>query len=148
MRRPRPSRNPALCILAAAMIGCAGGRDSIGFIAGDPTGLSMSWALDGKADVVLGLGLGFFRWDLGRGHVDWVRHKSGVRGGEWVPYWGAGARFLLADDVAHVGPRVPLGVTYDFGDETPYFFAELAPGVDLTGGGLVLDWGVGLRFAF
>ncbi len=136
------------CLLALTLAGCAGG-----FIFGDPTGLSLSWPVGGRKDVVLGLGLGLVGWESGRGHLDWVHHASRVRGGEWVPYWGLGVGFHVADrggsvEVVDAGPRVPLGLTYDFGRMRPYLFAELAPGFDAIDGKATLGWGLGLRFAF
>ena len=136
---------------AAALIGCTAGDEAIGFIVGDPTGLSYSRQLGGRKDFVLGLGLGFTDRSAVRGHVDWVEHKSRVAGGEWVPYWGVGVRLHLnsgAADEFDVGPRVPIGLTYDFGNRQPYLFAEVAPGLDLTDPSVTVDWAFGLRFAF
>ena len=70
-----------------------------------------------------------------------------------MPYWGLGVRFVAWNDSASkdeidVGPRVPLGLTYDFGRMRPYLFLELAPGFEVTDGDPTLDLGVGLRFAF
>ena len=153
MPRPRAMRRRGRrallsCLLALTLAGCSSG----GFIFGDPTGLSASWPLGGRKNVVLGLGLGFLEWGVARGHVDWIAHASRVRGGEWVPYWGLGVRFVAwgsgSNDEVDVGPRLPLGLTYDFGRMRPYLFAEVAPGVELTEGGMTVDWGLGLRFAF
>ena len=152
-RVPRGRLKLALgCLSAAVLTGCAGGG-AVGFIVGDPTGLSYEHDLGGRSALVLGLGLDFAGWEPGRGHLDWIEHTSYVRGGQWVPYWGVGVRVHIRDvagsaEVVDAGPRVPLGLTYDFGNRRPYLFAEVAPGLDLIGRGYTIDWAFGLRFAF
>jgi len=151
MRTLRGSKVAVPFLSAAALIGCAAGDEAIGFIVGDPTGLSYSRQLGGRKDFVLGLGLGLAGGAGGRAHVDWIEHKSRVAGGEWVPYWGVGVRVNLwagAVDDIDVGPRVPIGLTYDFGKRQPYLFAEVAPGLELTDPSVTVDWAFGLRFAF
>lgn len=146
------ARSALACLFMAALTGCAGRGDAIGLILGDPTGLSYEHALGGGSSLVLGLGLDFAGWEPWRGHLDWIEGTS-YGGGEWVPYWGVGVRVHLRDvagslEVVAAGPRVPLGLTFDFGDRRPYLFAEVAPGLDLIDRDFTLDLALGLRFAF
>lgn len=149
MRTLRGLKAAVPVLSVAVLIGCAPGDEAIGFIVGAPTGLSYSRQLGGRRDFVLGLGL--TDWGLGRFHLDWVEHKSRVAGGEWVTYWGVGVRFHLGTGAGNdfdVGPRVPIGLTHDFGSRQPYLFLEVAPGLELTDPSVTVDWALGLRFAF
>jgi hypothetical protein len=139
----------ALCGPAAA----AGGPFGLGIMAGEPTGISGKLVLDSRNAVDGGVA-----WSLSGDndlhlHGDYLFHWYDVfevEQGRLPLVAGIGGRIRLRehhDD--HLGPRFPIGVTYQF--ETAPFdvFFELVPVLDLIPDTDVdLEAAIGGRFYF
>lgn len=122
----------------------------IGFIIGEPTGLSLkSWTSSINA-FDLGLAWSIGRYDAINIHGDYLWHRFGVfedldQG--WLPvYYGIGGRIVLAENDAVLGARIPVGINYLF-EETPIdLFFEIAPVVNLVPStDFDVNGGVGVR---
>lgn len=122
----------------------------IGFIIGEPTGLSLkSWTSSNNA-FDLGLAWSIGRYDAINIHGDYLWHRFGVfedldQG--WLPvYYGIGGRIVLAENDAVLGARIPVGINYLF-EETPIdLFFEIAPVVNLVPStDFDVNGGVGVR---
>ena len=103
----------------------------IGFMVGEPTGLSLkSWTGGNNAfDVGLAWSLG--RYDAVNIHADYLWHNyevfDDVDSGSLPFYYGIGGRVILADDDAVIGARIPVGINYLFEDAPVGLFLEVAP---------------------
>jgi hypothetical protein len=69
-------------------------------------------------------------------HVDYLLHqfdKITVEGGKLPLYWGFGGKLDVADGVdAILGVRLPLGVSYIYGENLFDLFFEMVPFMDLA----------------
>lgn len=139
----------------------------MGFIAGEPTGLSIKGKLSERHAVDAALA-----WNLlGRGqafrvHVDYLFHSYdviNVKKGRMPLYFGAGARtrFWNGDTYWHNGEwrarhgradiaaRFPVGVAYEFDGAPLDVFLEAAPTLGLLPATYFdVDAGLGMRFWF
>ncbi len=122
----------------------------IGFIVGDPTGISLKYWLDPKHAIAGGLA-----WALGGYlymHGDFLIHNKNllrdlnIREGSFVLHYGVGAKVELSHS-AVVGIRIPLGVNFIF-KRIPFdIFFEIAPVVNLIPATtLDINGGIGFRF--
>ncbi len=142
----------AIAMPAAAEAGSAG----IGFIVGEPTGISgklfitENTAIDAAA-----------AWSLVKDasfhiHADYLHHnfsilkrEFGITEGELPLYFGIGGRVRFDDDDSRVGVRLVAGVSYIFDDAPLDVFFEIAPIMDLAPKTeLDMNAGAGLRFWF
>ncbi len=142
-----------LVLLFAGSTARATGSTGIGVIIGEPTGIcavkkisdsnslaaALAWSLDSNSSMHL--------------HVDYLFQRNDL-----LPlpfYFGIGGRVKLVEDNnnnesdAHIGLRIPLGVTYQFTDYPVDCFFELVPLFDLLPGtGFDLNAAIGIRYYF
>jgi hypothetical protein len=116
----------------------------LGFMAGEPTGISaISWLGRGNAlDLVVAWAFG------GEGsfylHTDYQYHSFVDR--PLTVFVGLGGYIRLADNPV-LGFRVPLGLTWLFQDVPLDFFVEVAPGMSLVPAtDFSIQGGIGFRF--
>lgn len=115
-----------------------------GIVLGEPTGLTAKVWMGEHSALDAAVAWSF----VGDGslyvHGGYLFHFAspvGIDEGELLPYAGAGAKVVFADD-PEVAIRVPLGAGYFFEDVPIELFLEIAPGlqlfpetsVDVTGG--------------
>ncbi|MHB8094728.1 MAG: hypothetical protein ACYDH0_07275 [Candidatus Aminicenantales bacterium] len=123
----------------------------LGFILGDPTGLSFkTWtgrttALDAAA------AWAFTRKGSFHFHADYLIHSFNLlktRKGSLPVYYGIGGRVLFEDETK-VGVRIPVGISYIFEDAPLDLFFELGPVLDLAPRTeMTLAGFIGLRYYF
>ncbi len=104
----------------------------IGFIAGDPTGLSLkAWATQNTAlDFAVGWSTG---GDAIYGHVDYLIHNFNlinIGSGQLPVFYGPGARLAASDD-PQIGLRLVGGIVWLLPEVPIDLFLQLAPGLDL-----------------
>lgn len=111
-----------------------GGNFGVGFMVGEPTGVSVkAW---NNARSAFGIGAA---WSLsGRHealhmHLDYLQHTwfEDVDEGSLGFYYGIGGRVIFTDD-ALIGLRIPIGLNYVFGSIPFDIFVEAVPILDLT----------------
>lgn len=100
----------------------------VGLMLGIPTGLSLKYHLTSTLAVDLGAGAYIaYRDRTGfHAHLDLLWHPFvAVEGQSFMApmYIGLGTR-LLVHDVAHVGVRVPVGISFDFANTPIDIFLE------------------------
>lgn len=121
----------------------------IGVILGEPTGLSLKvWTKKTQAfDAALACSFGY-RNSM-HIHMDYLFHEFNsikVEKGSLPFYYGIGARILI-DDVASLGVRIPVGLTYLFENSPVDIFLELVPVLNLNPvTNFNLNGAVGARF--
>ncbi|SHG26293.1 hypothetical protein SAMN05443144_1239 [Fodinibius roseus] len=142
-----------LCISLATITQAqqAGDGVGIGFMVGEPTGLSLkSWTGGNNAfDVGLAWSLG--RYDAVNIHADYLWHNydlfSEIESGRLPFYYGIGGRLILADDDAVIGARIPVGLNYLFDNSPVGLFLEIAPIFNLAPEtDFDVDGALGVRF--
>ena len=123
----------ATVVVLCPSFGFAGNKYELGFIVGEPTGISAkqnlgnnkaidaaaAWSLSGKGGLSLHSDYLWFRNDVFK-----------VKKGKLPLYYGLGARVRFQDK-SQVGARFPVGLQYFFKDERFTVFAEIAPILDL-----------------
>lgn len=123
----------------------------IGFMVGEPTGLSLkSWTGGGNA-FDLGLAWSLGRYDAVNIHADYLWHNydafSGTDSGTLPLYYGIGGRVVFAENDAVLGARVPVGLNYLFEDSPIGLFVEVAPIFNIAPStDFDVDGGIGVRF--
>ena len=155
----------ALRSSSAQEIGDEKGTFGIGIIVGEPTGiaaklyLSQNTAIDGAVgSAIIGGGI--------HAHVDFLLHPWILEDREsftMPAYVGLGGRFLShnrgagGDDDVHLGPRVVIGMLFDFKSIPLDVFVEVAGVGELrfgsdddnhSGFGLSINAGAGARYYF
>lgn len=122
----------------------------IGFMVGEPTGLSLKSWTGGNNAFDVGLA-----WSLSRDavhlHADYLWHNfnifNDIESGTLPLYYGIGGRVILADDDAVIGARVPVGLNYLFDDSPIGLFLEIAPIFNLAPDtDFDVDGALGIRF--
>lgn len=103
----------------------------IGFMVGEPTGLSLkSWSGGGNA-VDVGLAWSLGRYDAINIHADYLWHNYEVFAdadpGILPLYYGIGGRAIFDENDAVIGARVPVGMNYLFEESPIGLFIEVAP---------------------
>lgn len=147
----------ALALAAPVMAQSTGDNKyaGVGFIVGEPTGLSakfflnntnalqfaLAWSLSGQNEMHL------------QGDYIWHRYNLiDLKNGDEMPlYFGVGGRFIFEegdqDDV--FGIRFPVGLDYLFTNYPFDIFAEIVPILDLTpDSDFDLEGAIGARFWF
>jgi|GEM_PF-1651862 len=123
------------------------GNTELGFIVGEPTGISAKFWTSDRAAFDLG-----FAWSFsGQGsmhiHSNYLFH-SYMQDPDIALYFGLGGRLLLEDDFS-MGLRVPLGMQYVIPESNLGLFFELAPLLQLVPGlDADINGGLGLRYFF
>ncbi|MEX0661567.1 MAG: hypothetical protein WEA58_09065 [Balneolaceae bacterium] len=111
-----------------------GGNFGVGFMAGEPTGVSIkNWNNEFTA---IGIGAA---WSLtGRNealhlHLDYLAHSwfEEVENRGLNFYYGLGVRTIFADD-PKIGARIPIGLNYVFQSVPFDLFVEAVPILDFT----------------
>lgn len=103
----------------------------VGFMVGEPTGLSIkSWTGGGDAfDIGLAWSMG--RYDAVNIHADYLWHNyevfNDVQSGSMPLYFGIGGRAILSDNRSVIGARIPAGINYLFEEAPIGLFVEVAP---------------------
>lgn len=137
---------------------CATDGLGVGVIVGEPTGLSLKYWLDDTHAIDGAAAWSFWDNDGFQLHADYLWHNfdlidSGSASGKLPVYCGVGARLKFEDNEGRhdgdtvFGIRVPLGISYLFGDTPVDIFAEVVPVLDLSPDvDLDLNLAIGLRF--
>jgi hypothetical protein len=146
-------------VLCAGIAAAEGSGTGIGFILGEPTGLSVkqwsgpNFAVDGAAASSV---LGNHRALHLHADLLWHSYIFPVTVGELPLYYGIGARVKLAgnnnelvDDDLRLGVRIPVGIEYLFDGAPLGAFLEAVPIVDLMPAtGFNYNGAIGLRYYF
>jgi hypothetical protein len=148
-----PTIASAILIAIAAAPGHArqGGDLGLGFIAGDPSGLSGKiWLGDNNAlDLIAGFSA---QNDWIRLHADYVWHEFSlfpVRAGQLPLYYGMGLWTAIAKHAPALGARGVVGIEYLFPSAPLDVFLELGPGASiLPETEFGITGGLGMRFFF
>ena len=138
----------------------------LGFIVGDPTGLSLKVWQDRTHAVDVGLGWNTQHDESFHLHADYLIHDFSIfklkpGAGRMPFYYGIGGVIAKEDyydyynrafyyhNDTRVGVRIPVGISYLFAGNPLEFFAELAPRLDLTpSSDFTVDAALGMRFYF
>jgi hypothetical protein len=147
----------ALALAAPAMAQKQGDNKyaGVGFIVGEPTGLSAKFFLNNEHALQFGLA-----WSLDGANElhlqgDYIWHRYGLidlKNGDEMPlYFGVGGRFIFSegdkDDI--FGIRFPVGLDYLFTNYPFDIFVEIVPILDLTpDSDFDLEGALGARFWF
>jgi hypothetical protein len=154
-------------LIAAALIPTAAsaGALGLGVIAGEPTGVSLKYWLDGRHAVDAGIGWSFSENESLHFHADYLWHDFGLLRpgdvkGRTPVYYGVGARLKMQDDGdghghgdneddALFGARFPLGIAWISSSAPIDVFLEIAPVLDLLPGtDLSFNGAIGVRYWF
>lgn len=126
----------------------------VGFMIGEPTGLTAkAWSGGGNA-IDVGLAWSFAGPNDGitiQGDYIWHNYNvfSEVDSGTLPLYYGIGGRLVLGDNDSHLGARVPVGINYLFEDSPIGLFLEVAPILNLAPEtDFDIDGTLGARFYF
>ena len=125
----------------------------VGLIVGAPTGLSLKVWQDSIHAVDVGLGWTAEHNENFHLHADYLYHDFSVfkpSTGRMPLYYGVGGAISKkSGNDAHVGIRVPFGISYFFAKSPLEIFGELAPRADLSPSThLTADAALGIRFNF
>lgn len=132
-------------------------ESSIGFVLGNPTGLSGRFSLDNKyslSTTIANHGGDNDGLEIQISILKDNARRFQVEGQPMEFYYGAGLRLIDIDGGKHknkmaIAIRGPVGVTFDIKNPDLQFFAELAPNLNLTPYSDVdFDLGIGARFRF
>lgn len=125
------------------------GDFELGFVVGEPTGISMKyWQTDLTAfDAVMAWSFG--RYESLHVHGSYLMHSPlEVEDELFSLYYGIGARAIFAD-TAVFGARIPVGLQYIIPSARLSVFFEVSPTFDLVPATeFGVDGGVGVRFFF
>jgi hypothetical protein len=146
----------ALSLAAPAMAAEAKTKHAgVGFIIGEPTGLSAKFFMNNTNALQFGLA-----WSLSganelhmQGDYTWHRYNLiDLKNGDEMPlYFGVGGRLIVAEgDKDNIfGIRFPVGFDYLFTNYPFDIFAEIVPILDLTpNSDFDLEGAIGARFWF
>lgn len=123
----------------------------IGFMVGEPTGLTLkSWTGGGNA-IDVGAAWSFGRYDAITLQADYLWHNynvfSDVDEGSLPLYVGIGGRLVLGENDSYIGARVPVGLNYLFEDAPVGLFIEAAPILNVAPStDFDIDGTIGARF--
>lgn len=143
----------ALAVTAVLSAPAAYAAWGVGFIVGEPTGLSLDFPTSPRHSIAVGAAWSFSEPSGFQGHVDYLWHRSDIHeeaaGLGWYLGLGARTKFRESDD-ASIGARIPVGLEI-FVDEGNHLkvFGEVVPILDLLPDSK-LSWNlaVGGRFYF
>jgi hypothetical protein len=147
----------SICAQSAdAPSGGAPGEFGVGVIVGEPTGLSLKYWLDQEQAIDAAAAWSFSGRDSFQFHADYLIHRYDLLEAAGAPdsfpvYYGIGGRIKAKDDGDDtlLGVRIPLGITYLFGDAPFDIFLEVVPVLDLAPDvDLDINAAIGLRFYF
>jgi hypothetical protein len=128
----------ALCTIVLAAAPAAGRQLGLGFILGEPTGLSAKAWLGNTMAVDAAAAWSFLGDAALHVHADALYHNFGllpVPAGELPFYIGVGGRVKLASNAnnnVRLGVRVPVGLEYVFEQVPLGAFIEVVPLMDIV----------------
>ncbi len=129
----------------------------IGFMVGEPTGLSIKQWITEQTAITGGIGWSFYRKESLHVHADHIWHVFKMLPPEEVPevdaffspYFGIGVRGRLRSGESRAGIRVPGGVSYVPPRVPLEVFFEIAPIMDVAPATKFrMNAAVGARFFF
>lgn len=126
------------------------GKLGLGFLLGEPTGISVkSWNSSRSAfDIGAAWSLAGREGEALHLHADYLLHSWFSDTNNLALYYGLGGRIIFADEAA-VGARVPVGLNYVFSSVPFDMFVEAAPILDLTPEiELAGNGAIGIRYYF
>ncbi len=127
------------------------GGFELGVILGEPTGISAKLWFDRNTALDGALSWSLRDNDKLHIHADFLWHDYTLiknSSGLLPVYYGIGGRIILADD-AHLGVRVPIGISWLLGGAPLDLFIELAGILDIVPDlDFDLNGGIGIRFIF
>ena len=146
-------------VLVAGTAAAEGSGTGLGFILGEPTGLSVKQWLAPNSAVDAAAAWSFIGgYSALHLHADllWHSYVFPVTVGELPLYYGIGGRVKLAgndnsrtDDDLRLGVRVPVGIEYLFDGAPLGAFLEAVPMLDLLPAtGFNYNGAIGLRYYF
>jgi hypothetical protein len=123
----------------------------IGFMVGEPTGLTLKSWTGGNNAFALGVAWSLEPTDAITIQGDYLWHNfdvfDDIDSGALPLYYGIGARVILAEDDVHIGARIPVGLNYLFEDAPIGIFLEVAPIFDFAPNTeFDIDGVLGIRF--
>ncbi|MCB0272163.1 MAG: hypothetical protein KDD46_04040 [Bdellovibrionales bacterium] len=146
------------CLLFIPALSYADKRPlGVGFILGEPTGLSMKYNLGPTTAIDGGAAWSFSGKDSFHLHSDLLFHTNNlfsvqnedIRTNGFDLYYGAGLRLKFNDGDDSFGIRAPIGLEYLFHDAHLGVFFEFAGILDLTPDtDFNINAGIGLRYFF
>lgn len=141
-----------LLIIFLSNYSFAANEKALGFIFGNPTGLSGKYWLDDEKAIDAGVGFSFGKNNPLTLHSDYLFHKpESLYFNDDYPldlFYGLGARMKFDEDI-NLGIRFPVGLIYKVDKQNAELFSELAPVLDLFSDfGLDLNLGFGARYYF
>lgn len=141
----------ALFIFLISSLHAQRGREGfgVGVIVGEPTGLTIKTWTGNTTAIQAAAAWSFSGYDSFQFHLDYLFHNfsllnSDAMNGALPVYIGVGGRLKLAEDAdpdpgdddlndeAAIGLRVPLGISYIFGDAPLDIFLEVVPVLDVV----------------
>jgi hypothetical protein len=125
----------------------------IGVIAGEPTGITAKYMIDGNSGIDGGIGWKTSGDDEYHIYGDYLFHLHdliAVKKGSLPIYFGGGLRFVNRDEKDDkFGIRIPVGLEYLFENVPLGAFGEIVPVLNLTPDtDFDLEGGIGIRFYF
>lgn len=129
----------------------------LGALIGDPTALSFKGHLGSSRFFDAALAYNTGPADEIYIHGDYLIERQNhfqIEGESFNLYYGIGGRLYIADtkknnDEVHFGPRVPVGIAYNFKDPDVELFGELAAVVEIVPETDVdVDFSLGARYWF
>lgn len=123
----------------------------IGFMVGEPTGLTLKSWTSGNNALALGVAWSVGRYDAFTIQGDYLWHNFNVfddiDSGALPLYYGIGGRVVLADNNTWLGARIPLGLNYLFEEAPIGLFLEVAPIINVAPStDFDVDGTLGVRF--
>jgi hypothetical protein len=132
-------------------------KSSIGFILGNPTGLSGKFQLDAKHSLATAIATNSGSNSGFQIHADYIKDAARsfkIEGEKLEFYYGLGLRFIQVnsgknENKTAIGVRLPIGILYDITNPDIQLFGELSPSLNLTPStDFSLAFGIGVRIRF
>ena len=127
-------------LIGSATAFAQSGKIGVGFILGEPTGLSSKVWIGEKTSVSAALAWSFHDTTAWHIHVDYLLQRK--------LYFGIGGRIKFQDE-SRFGIRIPFGIAPRFADRHLDFFFEIVPLLDIIPKTeFLLNSALGMRFYF
>ncbi len=141
-----------LLIVLISNYSFASEKKFIGFLLGNPTGLSGKYWLDDTKAIDAAAGFSVGKENPFTLHSDYLFHRpeSFYFDNDYPLdfFYGIGGRMKFSDDI-NLGVRFPVGLIYRVNEKNAEIFSELAPVLDIFSRfGLNLNLGIGARYYF